>query len=89
MSGSITDVHDQHTAESRLDLATRAARIGLWDWDPRAGTVRLTPEFERLYGLAPGTLYDDLLIQGFGTSEMYDAAPGYIRAYHLPSGELR
>ena len=39
--------------------------------------------------IAPGTLYGDLLIQGFGTSEFYDAAPGYIRAYHLPSGELR
>ncbi|NND69695.1 MAG: pyrroloquinoline quinone-dependent dehydrogenase [Halioglobus sp.] len=39
--------------------------------------------------IAPGTLYKDLLIQGFGTSEMYDAAPGYIRAYHIPSGELR
>lgn len=39
--------------------------------------------------IAPGTLYEDLLIQGFGTSEMYDAAPGYIRAYHIPSGELR
>ena len=39
--------------------------------------------------IAPGTLYDDLLIQGFGTSEFYGAAPGYIRAYHIPSGELR
>lgn len=39
--------------------------------------------------IAPGTLYGDLLIQGFGTSEFHDAAPGYIRAYHIPSGELR
>ncbi len=39
--------------------------------------------------IAPGTLYQDLLIQGFGTSEFYGAAPGYIRAYHIPSGELR
>ena len=39
--------------------------------------------------VAPGTLYGDLLIQGFGTSEFYDAAPGYIRAYHVPTGELR
>ncbi|MEM9255130.1 MAG: PQQ-binding-like beta-propeller repeat protein [Pseudomonadota bacterium] len=38
--------------------------------------------------IAPGTLYGDLLIQGFGTSEFYDAAPGYIRAYRLPEGEL-
>jgi len=39
--------------------------------------------------VAPGTLYGDLLIQGFGTSEFYDAAPGYIRAYHIPSGDIR
>jgi quinoprotein glucose dehydrogenase len=39
--------------------------------------------------IAPGSLYGDLLIQGFGTSELYDAAPGYIRAYHIPSGDLR
>lgn len=38
---------------------------------------------------APGTVYKDLLIQGFGTTEVYGAAPGYIRAYHIPSGELR
>ncbi|HCX14493.1 MAG TPA: pyrrolo-quinoline quinone, partial [Rhodospirillaceae bacterium] len=37
---------------------------------------------------SPGTLYGDLLIQGFGTGEFYGAAPGYIRAYHLPSGAL-
>ena len=39
--------------------------------------------------IAPGTLYGNLLIQGFGTSEFYDAAPGYIRAYELPGGTLR
>ncbi|MCB1843023.1 MAG: PQQ-binding-like beta-propeller repeat protein, partial [Halioglobus sp.] len=39
--------------------------------------------------IAPGTLYGDLLIQGFGTSEFYGAAPGYIRAYRLPGGSLQ
>ncbi len=39
--------------------------------------------------VAPGTLFGDLLISGFGTSEFYGAAPGYIRAYHIPTGELR
>jgi quinoprotein glucose dehydrogenase len=38
---------------------------------------------------SPGTLFGDLLIQGFGTTEFYGAAPGYIRAYHIPTGELR
>lgn len=38
---------------------------------------------------SPGTVYRNLLILGFGTSETYGAAPGYIRAYHIPTGELR
>jgi quinoprotein glucose dehydrogenase len=56
--------------------------------DLRAGLDRPV-DGVNLSVIAPGTLYEDLLIQGFGTSEFYDAAPGYIRAYHLPSGALR
>jgi len=59
------------------------------------GHVDLRPGLDRALDetsvnvVAPGTLYGDLLIQGFGTSEFYDASPGHIRAYHIPSGELR
>ncbi len=38
---------------------------------------------------SPGTLYKDLLIQGFATSESPGGAPGFIRAYHVPTGDLR
>ena len=37
----------------------------------------------------PGVVFEDLLIFGFSTHELDGAAPGYIRAYQLPSGELR
>ena len=56
--------------------------------DLRVGLDRPLDEVQ-VNVVAPGTLYGDLLIQGFGTSEFYDATPGYIRAFHIPSGELR
>lgn len=36
----------------------------------------------------PGVVYEDLLILGMRLSEGLDAAPGHIRAYHIPSGTL-
>ncbi|MEM9294318.1 MAG: PAS domain-containing protein, partial [Planctomycetota bacterium] len=56
MSGSICDVHDQHTAESRLDLATRAARISLWDWDIPSGQTFFSETFFSMLGYEPGEL---------------------------------
>ncbi|MEP4149196.1 MAG: PQQ-binding-like beta-propeller repeat protein [Halioglobus sp.] len=56
--------------------------------DLRLGLDR-KPESTNVAANTPGTLYQDLLIMGFATSEDYSASPGYIRAYHLPSGELR
>jgi len=56
MSGSITDVHDQHTAESRLDLAIRASGIGLWDWHVPTGQTYFTDTFYTMLGYAPGEL---------------------------------
>jgi quinoprotein glucose dehydrogenase len=59
------------------------------------GQVDLRPGLDRpadqvsVSANTPGTVFDDLLIMGFATGESYDASPGYIRAYHLPSGELR
>lgn len=36
---------------------------------------------------SPGIVYRDLLIIGGEVSEMYDAAPGHIRAYNVRTGE--
>lgn len=56
--------------------------------DLRLGLDR-KPKSTNVAANTPGTLYQDLLIMGFATSEDYSASPGYIRAYHMPSGELR
>ena len=36
----------------------------------------------------PGIIYEDLLIQGSRVSESIEAAPGYIRAFHVETGHL-
>jgi PAS domain S-box-containing protein len=43
-------------SESRLRLAQEAAHIGIWEWDLRSGQLYWSPEYERLYGVAPGGL---------------------------------
>jgi PAS domain S-box-containing protein len=43
-------------SEERLRLAQNSGGVGVWEWNPRTETLHLTPEFEQLYGLAPGTL---------------------------------
>jgi PAS domain S-box-containing protein len=62
MLGATTDVtHRKLTEEAlarsteRLELAQRAAHIGVFDWDVRRGAVVWTDEEERLFGLEPGT----------------------------------
>ena len=56
--------------------------------DLRLGLDR-KPQSTNVAANTPGTLFENLLIMGFATSEDYSAAPGYIRAYHMPSGQLR
>ncbi|MDD1751702.1 MAG: PAS domain S-box protein, partial [Methanotrichaceae archaeon] len=43
-------------SEERLRLAQFSANVGIWDWNPQTGAVSFTPELDRLYGLAPGTI---------------------------------
>jgi PAS domain S-box-containing protein len=40
-------------SEERLQLATSAARLGTWDFDPAAGAFLLDPRCRELLGLAP------------------------------------
>ncbi|HRW55590.1 MAG TPA: PAS domain-containing protein, partial [Phycisphaerae bacterium] len=56
MSGSISDIHDRYTMESRLDLATRAASIGLWDWDVPSDATFFNDTFYTMLGYRPGEL---------------------------------
>jgi two-component system sensor histidine kinase/response regulator len=54
VSGAISDVHERHTTETRLRLATRAARIGLWDWDVSTGESHFSETYYTMLGYEPG-----------------------------------
>ncbi|MEI7037797.1 PAS domain-containing hybrid sensor histidine kinase/response regulator [Fulvimonas yonginensis] len=41
-------------SEARLELATRAARLGIWDWDLLRDTVVYSPRAREICGLPPG-----------------------------------
>lgn len=56
MSGSLADINAAHTAQTRLDLATRAARIGLWDWDLETDSVIFNDTYGTMLGYDPGEL---------------------------------
>ncbi|MFG0325861.1 MAG: PAS domain-containing protein [Phycisphaerales bacterium JB037] len=56
LSGSVSDIHDRHTMQSRLDLATRAAGIGLWDWDLPSGQAYFSDTFYTMLGYEPREL---------------------------------
>jgi PAS domain S-box-containing protein len=42
------------TSERRLRIAQEGAQVGLWEWDLRKDQLYWSPEYERLYGIAPG-----------------------------------
>ncbi len=56
VSGSISDIHEQHTAESRLDLAMRSAQIGLWDWDLEKDGFYFSDTYYQMLGYEPGEI---------------------------------
>ena len=43
------------TIETRLDLATKAGGIGIFDWDVTTNSIFWTPQQFEIYGLSPGT----------------------------------
>ncbi len=48
--------HAQLTSTSeRLECAERAAKIGVFDWNPLTGAIVWTQQMEELFGLEPGT----------------------------------
>lgn len=55
--------------------------------DLRIGLGR-DPEKLFVGASSPGVIYKDLLIQGTALGEGYDAAPGFIRAYNVRTGEI-
>ncbi len=59
--GIALDVTDRHLAEEerdrtqrRLKIATDAAAIGIWDWDPRTNVVLYSERAKEICGFPPG-----------------------------------
>jgi PAS domain S-box-containing protein len=44
---------DHQAAERRLDLATSAANIGIWDWDLTTGVIDYSPRAREIVGFSP------------------------------------
>ena len=62
-SGIIRDSSARKQAEAaiqesteRLRLALQAGKLGIWDWNPRSGSVMWSENAEELFRLAPGSL---------------------------------
>jgi len=45
-------------SDERLRLAQDVAGIGVWEWNPQTNQTIWSPEIERMYEVAPGTLTD-------------------------------
>ncbi len=60
LTGIVQDITERKRAEveistlvERLNLATRAAHIGIWDWDVQKNTLIWDDQMYKLYGLQP------------------------------------
>jgi PAS domain S-box-containing protein len=51
---SLEAAHSMNTLTERLDLATRAAQIGIWDWDIPKNTLIWDERMYQLYGIRQG-----------------------------------
>lgn len=46
---------DLRESRDRLELALRAARMGIWDWEVATGSLEWSPELEEVHGMEPGS----------------------------------
>ena len=65
--------------EGAVDL-----HVGLGDEE----TLGYNPWEFNIRSTSPGVVFEDLIIMGSSVSEGGNALPGYIRAYHIKTGEL-
>lgn len=67
LMGVMTDITSQKDLERRLrednermELVTKATRIGAWDWNVRANTISFNEAYDLMMGYGPGELDGDL-----------------------------
>jgi PAS domain S-box-containing protein len=53
VSGSLTDIHAQREAESRLSLTIEASQLGLWDWNLDEQTLHVNDRYFTMLGDPP------------------------------------
>jgi PAS domain S-box-containing protein len=53
------EVDQRKTSEERYALATAAAKIGVWDWNPGTDALHLDPNTKALLGLSDDEIPDD------------------------------
>ena len=82
---------DLELAVSRYELATEAAREGLFDWDRKTGHVFWSPVLESMLGLEPGTLEArlDAWIERVHPSEQEEVRRKFRRFVEGPSTSFR
>lgn len=51
-----TDVTDERDLQSRLDVAMQAGGLGTWEWEPQAGSLRLSTRLLGMLGHEPGAV---------------------------------
>jgi PAS domain S-box-containing protein len=86
--GVVLDISDQkktdlahRVAEKRLELATVAARIGIWDWDLTTGRLEYSARAKEIYGFPPDMeITYDLLRQHTVEDDFQHTSPALKRA---------
>ncbi|MYN09278.1 PAS domain-containing sensor histidine kinase [Pseudoduganella aquatica] len=92
-----------HASEQRLQIATRAAAIGIWDWDIQSGAVEWDDQMYRLFGVeraqveSPMQLWMDMLHPedkeriGAALQRTLDSDDQFDREFRLvwPDGTVR
>jgi PAS domain S-box-containing protein len=81
-------LHELASSESRLRLATAAANIGTWDYDPVADVLRWDERCKAMFGLPPEApvSYQDSFLAGLHPEDR-ERADAAVQAALAPDGD--
>jgi PAS domain S-box-containing protein len=69
------------TQQARLDLATRAAKLGVWDWRLDAGTLEFSARARQIWGFPPdGTVTYEMLATAMHPDDVRKVQAQFARA---------